>query len=286
MKRKIIMLACASVLLLSACSSENDGSVEHEDKVSTSETAGKTEIENVVLYEQDGLKISADGYSENGTFGPSVRLLLENDGSEDVVVQVNECTVNGYMTDTVFSADVMAGKKSKESLVLSRSSLKECGIDTVADIDVSFRIIDASTYMDLASTPMISIPTSLSGSYSQTVDDSGNEIYNSNGIRIVSKGTDQNLFGEGIGLYIDNQSGQDIVVQAWEVSVNGYMTDGTLSCDVLNGTHAVSDLQLYGSSLDDNGIDSLETCDFNLHISSLSTFDTIVDSDPVSLRFE
>ena len=140
--------------------------------------------------------------------------------------------------------------------------------------------------MDIASTPMIAIPTSLSGSYNQKVDDSGTEIYNSNGIRIVSKGTDQNLFGEGIGLYIDNQSGQDIVVQAWEVSVNGYMTDGTLSCDVLNGTHAVSDLLLSGSSLDDNGIESLETCDFNLHIYALATFDTIVDSDPVSLRFE
>lgn len=286
MKRKMIMMACASLVLLSACSSADRTSERSEVKETASETIEKTEIENTVLYEQDGLKISTDGYSETGTFGPSIRLLLENDGSEDVVVQVNECTVNGYMTDTVLSADVMAGKKAKESLVLSKSSLKECGIDTVADIDVSFRIINASTYMDIASTPMIAIPTSLSGSYNQKVDDSGTEIYNSNGIRIVSKGTDQNLFGEGIGLYIDNQSGQDIVVQAWEVSVNGYMTDGTLSCDVLNGTHAVSDLLLSGSSLDDNGIESLETCDFNLHIYALATFDTIVDSDPVSLRFE
>ena len=76
---------------------------------------------------------------------PAVKLLMENTGDAALTVQARNVSVNGYMVTASLSEDVAPGKKSNTSLLLLRSDLERCGIDTIADIAFSLHIFDSET---------------------------------------------------------------------------------------------------------------------------------------------
>ena len=82
-----------------------------------------------------------------------------------------------------------------------------------------------------------------------------------NGLEIVVRGvkTDDNLMGPEIMLFLSNQTGQNITVQANDFSINGYMITPLLSCDIIDGKVAYSTIYLDTEELKRNGIDRIDT---------------------------
>ena len=76
----------------------------------------------------------------------------------------------------------------------------------------------------------------------QAVDQVGIPVLDQNGLEIVVRGvkTDDNLMGPEIMLFLSNQTGQNITVQANDFSINGYMITPLLSCDIIDGKVAYS----------------------------------------------
>ena len=70
----------------------------------------------------------------------------------------------------------------------------------------------------------------------QAVDQVGIPVLDQNGLEIVVRGvkTDDNLMGPEIMLFLSNQTGQNITVQANDFSINGYMITRS-SCDIIDG---------------------------------------------------
>ena len=102
-------------------------------------------IDETILYDQDGYKITAKGLTTDGYSGPQVKLLIENNSSKSIIVQCRNLSVNGYMIEPVFSADVAAGKKANDSITLMKSDLEAAKITTIADIEFCLHIIDADS---------------------------------------------------------------------------------------------------------------------------------------------
>ena len=110
-KKSKILLALLLVLVMvmtAACSGSDkditkpaevsgDSSVTPSD-VSGSEDSADAEITiaETVLYEADGVKVTATGY-EDGWMGPEVKVLVENTSSNNVLVTTESVAVNGYM---------------------------------------------------------------------------------------------------------------------------------------------------------------------------------------------
>ena len=67
-------------------------------------------IEEAVILDQNGIKVTAKNL-EDSLYGPSVTLLIENDSGQDLTFQARNVSVNGYMVDSMFSCDVVNGKK-------------------------------------------------------------------------------------------------------------------------------------------------------------------------------
>ncbi|MBQ2057044.1 MAG: hypothetical protein II490_00230 [Oscillospiraceae bacterium] len=86
-------------------------------------------------------------------------------------------------------------------------------------------------------------------------------------------------------LYIENSSGANCTVQVDNMSVNGYMMSGYLSCTVLDGKCAVDEMTIYKSDLEANGIDSVEDLEISFRIFNSDTWRDIVKTDPVTLKF-
>lgn len=248
----------------------------------------KATIEEAVLFEQDGIRITAKSLNYSGLFGPEVKLLIENNSSQSITVQTRNASVNGYMIETMMSADVAAGKKANDSITLMKSDLDAADIKTIADIEFRFHIFDSSSWDTLYDSDVIRIETSEADGYAYTFDDSGDSVYTGNGVEIVVKGLaeDSSIFGPSIVVYISNTSNKDITVQVKDVSVNGFMIDTMFSCDVLVGKHAIDTITFMSSDLEENEIKSIQNIELSFHVFNSDSWDTIMDTTPVTINFD
>lgn len=301
MKKRVKLLAVVLCLLLfatMALGSGSSGSGEDKKISDVSSGASSTEetstenvtteitIEEQVLYDENDIKITATGL-EDSWLGTELQVLIENNSSQSITIQARNANVNGYMVPTVMSADVAAGKKANDSLTFETSGLKECGIDNIATMEFLFHIFDSESWDEIVDTDVITVETSIAESYTQTYDDSGEVLVDTDGIKIVGKGlSDEDSFwGPGVILYIENNSDQNVTIQVRDVSVNGFMVDSSMSEDVVAGKKAMSAVQFFSTDLEENSIDDITDVELYFHIFNLESWDTIFDSDVISISF-
>lgn len=243
-------------------------------------------IEEVVLMDEAGIKITAKELSSDSFFGPEIKVLVENSSELDLTVQTRNVSVNGYMMDPLFSVDVASGKKANDSITFSDSSLEKCGIETIADIELSFHIFTTEDWETHYDSPLIQLKTSAADSYTYNFDDSGEMVYEQDDIKIVVKGlSDDDILGPEVLVYIYNGGQDNITVQTRNVSVNGFMVDPIFSSDVGSGKHCVDSISFLSSDLEDNGITEITSLELVFHIFNSDSWDSSVDTDPITLNF-
>lgn len=244
-------------------------------------------VAETVLYDADGIVVTATGY-EDGWMGPEIKVLVENNSTKNVLITTDSVSVNGYMMPYAsLYAEVAAGKKSNESLTIMSSELDQAGIETVAEMQFYIKVSDADSWDSLATSDLITLNTSAAG-LEQPVDDSGDVLYDSNGIKVVCKGLKQDIIWDGtIVFYMENNSGKPITVYAENVSVNGFMEDAGLWSDLRDGTRIIDGMSLLDlSDLELESIDEVKNIEFNLRIINSETWDEIVTTDVITLNFE
>lgn len=243
-------------------------------------------VEQTVLVDQDGVVITATGMDES-IFGPELKLLIENNSDTNLTFQVRNASVNGYMADTMMSEDVAAGKKSNTEITFTTKGLKECGIDTFANMEFSFHIFTTDGWDDYLDTDVVTVETSAASTYTQTIDDSGEVLYDSDGIKIVGKGLSSNdsIFGPGLIIYIENNSDKNRTVQVRDTSVNGFMIDTIMSQDVVTGKKAITAVTFLSSSLEDNAITDITSVETSFHIFDTDDWSDEIDTEPVTINF-
>ena len=300
--KKIAIIVCGLILAfaLTACGgssssggvkpANNDGNQEQAADAGKQDSQsqgkpGKVEIAEAVILDEAGIKVTATGLEEDSFWGPELKLLIENNSGKTLTVQARNVSVNGYMVNAAISEEVGDGKKANTEITFMDSDFEAAGISTITDLEFALHIFDENweTYYD---SDQISIQTSAAVSYTQNYDDSGNIVYDAGGIKIVVKGLKEDDFwGPTILTYIENNSGQNICVQVRNTSVNDFMIDAAMSEDVLNGKKAVTDITFFSSDLEKNNIETVERVELSFHIFQMDSWDTIVDTEIISLTF-
>lgn len=236
-----------------------------------------------VLLDQNGIKITANNLTQDSIWGVGISVLIENNTAQNVDIQLGSLIVNNYMITNAFSASVAAGKKSNETIDLYSSKLEDAGINTIADIVLSFNVIDDSTYQTIFSSEETELKTSAYGTVDQKALDDGTELYNQDGIHIVGKYLENDTFwGAGVLMYVENNCGSNVVVQCDNMSINGFMVTPYFSCTVNNGRMALDDITIMSNDLEKNNIDKVETVELVFNILNADTYETIKTTDPIT----
>ena len=298
---------CTIAALLTGCSSSAPS--ETKDIVQEEKTEGKTQtedkkteegsseenaaaeksegvdvsIEEQVLVDQDGIKITALEYVKDSIWGDGIKVLIENETDKDVMVGCNALIVNDYMINDLFASEVAAGKKSNETIYISSSELKAAGIDTVGRIEIYFHVYDTDSYDKIFDSDCVTIETSAIDSIDTTANDEGTELYNDGGIRIIGKTVDENSFwGTAILLYIENQSGNNVGISVDDLSINGFMLTPYFSTTVYDGKKCIDDITIMSSELEENGIESIDEVELKFRVYNSDSYETIAESDPIT----
>ena len=263
---------------------DTDQTADTTDEATVTEESSTSDItiDEQVLLEQDGLKVTATEYVVDSIWGDGVKLLIENDGSTDIGLACTALIVNDYMISDLFSSTVAAGKKDYETLSLSSSGLKAAGIENVGQIEIYFHTFDADSYMTISDIDCVTIKTSAYDIMDSTPNDSGQELYNADGIRIVGKYVDENSFwGAAVLLYIENNSGKNKVIQCDDMSINGFMVTPYFSSTVYDGKKAIDDITLMSTELEENNITSVDDIELKFRIMN-DDFSNSYESDLIT----
>ena len=269
-----------------------DGTASESEKESEAEESASTEatvetpaisIDEQVLVDQDGIRVTAKSYDTDSVFGDSIKLLIENSTDKDYTVTCDALIVNDYMISDLFITDVAAGKSANEEMSLLSSELEAAGIDNVGKVEIYFRAYDSDTWDDLFDNVYAEIHTSAYDTMDTTADDAGMELYNENGIRIVGKAVDEDSFwGTAILLYAENNSGRNITISAEDFSVNGFMLDAYYYVTIYDGKKSFDDITLFAADLESNGIESIENVELKFSIVDNDSYETIAESAPIT----
>ena len=267
---------------------QDSGNDNTPDKTPEKETEKPNTNDEITVAEQiildrDGVKITVKEYVEDFIWGEGIKVLVENSTEKNLTISCNALIVNNYMVSDMFVCSVAAGKKANETIYLLSSELEAAGIDMIGQIEIYFHVYDSDSYDTVFDSECITLQTSVYDKMDVTPADTGIELYNNNGIRIVGKVVDENSFwGTAILLYLENNSGQNITVSSDNMSINGFMVSPFFACTVYDGKMAITQITIFSSDLEDNDIDVIEDIELSFHIYNSDTYSTIVDTDPIA----
>ena len=288
------LIVLVLVFSLSSCSdseaSEEGNKVESNEEVTSNNNQDlitEVSIVETVLLDEANIKITAKEIVDDSIFGTELKLLIENNSDKSLTVQAHNTSVNGYMIDSMMSVDVASGKKSNDSMTFFSSDLEASGIEMIADMEFSFHIFTTEGWDTYLDTPQLKLKTNMSDSYKYSFDETGTLLFDGNSVKIVLKGISDNdsIFGPALILYVHNYGKKAITVQARDVSINGFMMDPIFSEDVMPDKHSISAVTFMSTDLEENGITEFTDAELIFHIFDLISWDTIVNTEPIKIKF-
>ncbi|MGI5906491.1 MAG: hypothetical protein ACOX85_09585 [Candidatus Pararuminococcus gallinarum] len=107
------------------------------------------------LFNQDGIRIVGRFVEEDSFWGAGVLLFIENGYGENIIVQCDNMSINGFMVTPFFSCTVNNGRMALSDITIMSSDLEENEIETVEDIELVFKIINPDTYQTIVETEPI-----------------------------------------------------------------------------------------------------------------------------------
>lgn len=180
------------------------------------------------LYEQNGIKLlSSSVIIQDGDY--FILLELENTTDNMVHVEISDIALNGLKlsSDEEGVTSLFAGKRgillTTPTIIVDQAYWSEYGITEVGSASFALtlyqedlEVIGEKAYVELTISDQ-----------NATFDASGEEVYNSNGVRMVSKSVQEEDGDLLVLMLVENTSGNTITISEVydSFSVNGFATD-------------------------------------------------------------
>ncbi len=268
---------------------DKDDEDKDEDKTKSTKKTGNSNgdvtVEETVLVDQNGIKITSTGLEEDSFYGTVLNVLIENTSDKDVTVYSTATVVNGYAVSGYLFAEVSAGKKANEQFTLSAATLEAVGIETIGLIETSFRAYD-DDYNTIVETDLISLKTS---AYDQmdtpTAAEMGTELYNQNGVKICAQYYYDNEWSQGVLLVVENKTGKNIEISCDSLSANGFEITPNLSYEEIPKDKSLAyDMIIFESSLEDNNVDTIEELGMKFEFTDDDSFEPFLETGDLTLK--
>lgn len=233
-------------------------------------TTEANRFQEVMVVDDEDSAIYITDFREDPVWGWVLDVRLENKTEEDVLLfSVDSASINGVEIVPMFSAQVAPGKKAKEQIVLTDSSLAGHDIGLYSDIALQFRISDAEDWMEEAvARPRIHVYPYGAGnavSYSRQPQPAEQILADNASVTVTVIGYRSDpIWGYTVELFLQNHTDHRVMFAAENASVNGYMADPFYAFSVGAGNCAFSTMSWSDTALEEKGITQIEAIEFTL----------------------
>ena len=199
-----------------------------------------------VLVNQAGIKVTYTGLGKGSDSAKAMNLTIENRSGEDVWVYLADSSVNGYMVANKINVEIPDGKTAKTNAVFDAETMKNCGIDTIADIEFSIVAVSADGGGTLVKTKPMTVKTSAAAGYTYSYDESGVTLYDQNSVKIVAQKVITDESGsQSVAIYTRNDTDSAIYVSPLIYRFEGTESDMQFGAYVNPGKHSVDLITFY-----------------------------------------
>lgn len=297
MKNKLFfhLVICLLLVIITGCDNKENKlpntTTETSDIITITDEKelelNKVNLDEKVILDKNGIKITAKSIDYDVLYGPDIEVIIENNSSNNVVIQTRNFTVNDILIEPVFSVDVNKGKKVVDVISISRDELEKANISTLKDIVFDIVVLNSTNFESIFEEKDIRIQTKAS-EYNQVNNTEGVLILDQNDIKIsvLGKSDKDKELGVDIYVYIENNSLKDITVQSDDVSINGYVTEPTFSIDVKAGKKIYSSITFLDTDLKKNNINEIKEIKLKFNVFESNTWKSLLTSDSKKIVLE
>ena len=278
----LAMVLCAVLVACGANSAAEESTVPLPEQTQQQET--EPVLAEQIIYDSDGIRITVKGMEENTATGTNIRILVENGTDRNLAVSGDLFLVNGVTLPGYLYAQVAAGTRTNDAIEFYTEVLDTAGIRNIGTIRAyDARIVDTDSYEILARVPM-ELTTAHRGYEDLVAQESGVELYRQEGITVIAQMISREFYGSTVQLLVKNETPGDIIVEAENVSVNGYTLDAWLYDAVVKDSVRYCQLDLFETGLAENGIEQIDQVSFRLHFLDAGSYETIARSDVLTVE--
>lgn len=290
MKKKILVMVIGIMMTLSlvACGSSSSTSSQNnetkpaetasESTESTKPEEEKKEEEKkedsisfsgLTVVDNENCSIILNDIEEDNLWGYTINATVENKSDKTLMFSVESAAINGVDNDPLFASEVAAGKKANESI--SFSNLSDYGISEYTDIEMTFRVYDSNDWSaDAVAKETVHVYPYGEDKASKFVREAGsndNTLVDKENIKvIVTDIVEDPIWGYTLNMYLENNTDSSLMFSVDEASINGYMADPFWAKSVAPGKCAFTSMSWSDTTLEENGITSVEEIEFLLRV--------------------
>lgn len=263
---------------------EGDTQTVTDDLVENEATSGKVGIEGRELFSTNGLTVTLKDVVLEEIWTKGIDVTIENASDMELKISCERIAINDYMFIASMRETLAAGETIDGNIYLYEDQFDAPQGDEIGQVSLYFEVIDRSKYEVIYDSEEILLKTSNYDNVQIVKADEGNEIYNSNNIRIVSQ---EMVFdsenGNKLFLFIENNSDEPIAVDCSSSVVNGYDIENLCYYYVYPGK-MVSGYILFYSTMDSYGITEIEDLQVSFVIKNKNSLATIDQTDKISVQ--
>lgn len=243
-----------------------------------------------LVYDNYGIRIYTDRVEGNdGSSDPCLYMTIIN--RSDEAIEVGEVfansVINRYVCPVSFRGfpTVTPGNCGIVAASVRDDYQEQHHISFINDFDMGFEIKKAGTSDYIDETEVYNIWTNPDPLPDVPYDpDSCIPLLEQNGVTVVAlnwKRTDDNNFK--LEYYIDNHSGQDLVMSFADFRINGVPVSNLATMYVDENRRGFSDLSVWSDDLEEAGIDTISEITLRVYLKNQSNWDEYLVGDPVSI---
>ena len=208
-------------------------------------------IEPCEIYNDGGVFVVVD-YVDLYYDDYTVFLTVVNESEEDIVVGTDLLSVNGFMHQSSFYAEVEANASVQSTLQIYSWELERDGIQEIAEIAFYLNIYP-DNFSNMVQSELITLRTDAAPIYEQPVFPEGWSLYISDDVKWNLVNCSDNYGNYELDFYVENLSQSVISISTPVIRINGIQSDGYLWTTLRPGTRSNCELYLYA-----DGVDALE----------------------------
>lgn len=265
-----------------ADAASEDPTVLQPDETEVTPGTSPDMMQEQVLLNYEGITLYAVSWNQEQN---ALEVRAENTSDQSYILQFSDTSVNNYSISPNFSLNLDAASQVSENALFSSDSLKDCGIQTVFQIQTKVVLLDSVSFNTIYTSDPVTVTTGAVDN-PQVMDDSGEVIYDQDGLKLVSKGiVDETGTGKCWKVYISNQTTQDISVETTNIILNDVTLDVLFSVNVPQGTSAVGTMTIFQEDLDKYMIETIDSMEMSLQILNPDDYTPIQSIDDIQLFF-
>lgn len=251
-----IMLTVFLALSISICAHGEKGGFQ-KDRVT---------FQELTVVDNEECVIRVTGIKPTYSFDCELKVEMENKSADKTYrFSIRGAAVNGLQCETMFSAEVAAGKKAADTISFYGTGIEKENVD-FSDIELTFKVYDGDKWMDTVALETVHIYPYGEENATQfkfQKKDSDIILVDNEYITAIVTGFDpDNLWGYTVNLFLQNKTDKEAMFSVNEASVNGYMVDPFWAESVIPGKCEFDALHFSSHSLEEVGVGEVEEIEF------------------------